>query len=184
MQQNTAVITITTYQGMIKISKYEDFTGKKPDISYFVPFYAQGVCHETRSQRELHGGATFTPKAKTCRMLGHSTLSNIKMNNTYKVLIDNAVYDRHDCYFKHYTEEPSLLNDDVNERHHEDYPIKEDENYDNIFGKHKHFLRILLISIISEKEDDMTIKSYIQGRRIQSQAGKTICAIPIPKTIT
>jgi hypothetical protein len=82
------------------------------------------------TKRELHGKATFTPKAKTCRMLGYSTLFNIKMKNTYKIIMDNAVYRRHDCYFKHYTEEPGLLNDDVHERHHEDYSIKEDENYD------------------------------------------------------
>jgi hypothetical protein len=48
----------------------------------------------------------------------------------------------------------------------------------------KHFLIILLISIIAEKENDMTIKSYIQGRRIQSQVGKTIYAVLIPKTVT
>jgi hypothetical protein len=55
------------------ISRYENVTGEKPDVSHFVPFYAQGVCHETQSQRELHGGATFTLKAKTCRMLGYSS---------------------------------------------------------------------------------------------------------------
>jgi hypothetical protein len=78
------------------ISRLEDFTGVKPDISQFVPFYAKGVCHVTKEQRELMGGLTFTPKAISCRMLGYGETSNPSMHNTYIVLINNAAYYRHD----------------------------------------------------------------------------------------
>jgi hypothetical protein len=44
----------------VKYITTEDFTGVKPDISQFVPFYAKGVCHVTKEQRELMGGLTLT----------------------------------------------------------------------------------------------------------------------------
>jgi hypothetical protein len=51
------------------ISRHEDITDVKPDVSQFVPFYVKGVCHVTREQCELMGRLTFTPKAIVCRML-------------------------------------------------------------------------------------------------------------------
>jgi hypothetical protein len=45
------------------ISRLEDFTGVKPDISQLVPFYAKWVCHVTKGQRELIDVLTFAPKA-------------------------------------------------------------------------------------------------------------------------
>jgi hypothetical protein len=94
------------------ISRLEDFTGIKPDISQFVPFYEKGVCHVMKAQRELIGGLTFTPKAISCRMRGYGETTNPSMYNTYLVLINNAAYYRHDCYFEHYQEAPSLLDND------------------------------------------------------------------------
>jgi hypothetical protein len=58
MQRN---ITVISYK-YNHIPRYEDLTGEKPDLSHFDPLYAQGVSHETRSQRKLHGGSTFIRK--------------------------------------------------------------------------------------------------------------------------
>jgi hypothetical protein len=73
------------------------------------------VCHVTKEQRKLMGGLTFSPKAISCRMLGYGETSNPSMHDTYIVLINNAAYSRkinEDCYFEHYQEAPSLLDDD------------------------------------------------------------------------
>jgi hypothetical protein len=68
-------------------------------------------------------GLTFKPKAISCRMLGYGKTSNPSMHNTYIVLIKNAVYYKHDFYFEHYQEAPSLLDDDELKRYVDTYNI-------------------------------------------------------------
>jgi hypothetical protein len=62
-------------------------------------------------------------------MLGYVQTPNIKMANTYIFLINNGVYYRHDCYFKHYQDNPSLLQEDLNKRHSDNFPDKIPEKY-------------------------------------------------------
>jgi hypothetical protein len=101
-------------------SRIENLSGIKPDVSHFVPLYAKGVTHVTREQRQQHGGIVFATKAQSCRLLGYLQSPKIKMANTYIVLINNGVYYRHDCYFEHYQDNPSLLQENLNKR----YPDK------------------------------------------------------------
>jgi hypothetical protein len=49
------------------------------------------------------------------------------MAKAYIVLINNGVYYRHDCYFEHYQDNPSLLQEDLNKRYH--------DKFDEIFGQ-------------------------------------------------
>jgi hypothetical protein len=106
---------------------------------------ANGVIHITREQRQQQGGIAFATKAQSCRMLGYVHTPNIKMANTYIVLINNGVYYRHDCYFEHYQDNPSLLQEDLNKRYPENFPEEIPENYDESFR---------------QKVDDFPIKSF------------------------
>ena len=47
----------------------EAVTGEKPDISKLIPFYAPGVYHLTKEERE---GKAWLYKAEACRFLGYS----------------------------------------------------------------------------------------------------------------
>jgi hypothetical protein len=72
-------------------------------------------------------------------MLGYADADPIhKMHNIYLVLIEGRVYARHHCYFEHYTEHPSLLNEDINKR--VSFSDEQSEEYDHGFGKHRSIL--------------------------------------------
>jgi hypothetical protein len=121
-----------------------------PDMSMYVPFYAKGVTHKTKEIREKDG-LVFSTKAVSCRMLGYADADPIhKMHNTYLVLIEGRVFARHDCYFEHYTEHPSLLNEDINKR--VSYPDEQSEidDYDHVFGKQE----IVLPQFIPIEDND------------------------------
>jgi hypothetical protein len=66
-------------------------------------------------------------------MLGYVQTPNIKMVNTYIALVNNGIYYGHDCYFKHYQENPSLLQEDRNKRYPDNFPDEISENYDESF---------------------------------------------------
>jgi hypothetical protein len=72
---------------------YELVYNEKPDISNLVPFYAPGVYHLTREERNN----SFDDKAVLCRMLGYNELCK----NTYIILNikSGAIVSRKDCIF-------------------------------------------------------------------------------------
>jgi hypothetical protein len=70
------------------ITRYEECTSEKPDMSMYVPFYAKGVTKEIREKNRL----VFSTKAVSCRMLGYADANLIhKIHNTYLVLIERSV---------------------------------------------------------------------------------------------
>jgi hypothetical protein len=75
---------------------YEMVTGKIPDISNMVPFYAPGLVLVHKDERE---SGQLVHKAKECRMLGYA--DDLGMKNSYIVWVpeDRRIIARHDCIF-------------------------------------------------------------------------------------
>jgi hypothetical protein len=121
-------------------SRHEQFYGEVPDVSHMVPFYSDGYHSISSDEREkLQYGKAAAPKARRCRMIGYATDTNIEHKNSYLCLehgTTNSVTVRHDCYFKHYTDDsPSLLSAEVEQREQSTFSPEEPVNYDELFGK-------------------------------------------------
>jgi transposase InsO family protein len=102
-------------------SRIEAFTGSKPDVSYFVPFYSSGHFHVTADERlTLGAGKPFHMRGRRCRMLGYPHTPLIQTKNSYICLThgtSNNILIRHDCHFNHFTDDfPSLLSAEVEKR--------------------------------------------------------------------
>jgi hypothetical protein len=116
---------IHTYNHLPQINKFisrnEEFTGIKSDLSNTVPFYASGYYHVSDSEKQsLKLNKTLTDKSRQCKFLGYAdnfkllnnSSATIHFKNSYICLTAfNTIIVRHDCYFRHYTNDsPSLLN--------------------------------------------------------------------------
>lgn len=124
-------------------TRNEDFTGEKSDMSIAVPFYAEGYYHISPEERlALRHGKAFNPRGRRCRMLGYAGDANIATKNSYQCLIygtTNSVLIRHDCYFKHYTDdEPSLLSAEVNQRDQSSFVPPQAVDYDELLDNDQY----------------------------------------------
>lgn len=117
------------------LSRNELFNGKKPDVSSAVPFYAKGYYHQTSDERTPRvGGKTHGDRGISCRMMGYCNQPDLQLKNSYTVLaIGGGIKPRHDCYFQHYNDFPSLLNANVNDRDSDTFSDEESPDYDDLF---------------------------------------------------
>jgi hypothetical protein len=101
-------------------SRNEIIFGIKPDLSHSVLFYSSEyyhVCPEERITLPEYGsrGKAFTCKGRPCRMLCYADAyvdHTIKIS--YIILTETgSIVVRHDCYFRHFTPFPSLLNAEI-----------------------------------------------------------------------
>ena len=110
---------------------YEMVTGKKPDISHLVPFFAPGIYHLTNEERK-HG---WSAKAEECRLLGYED------KNLYLIYVPRtqAILRRRDCRFdesSEFTQSPSMHQEDLL-RH---YPLlRQADKEDTIINDHADF---------------------------------------------
>ena len=103
-----------------RISRQEAMTNCRPDVSHFVPFYAKGYAHVTKSERIN----TLSDRAIQVYMIGYGDdlddntfLPNIQYKQSYQCYIPpNQILIRHDVIFEHLAPHPSLLNDEVKDR--------------------------------------------------------------------
>jgi hypothetical protein len=116
---------IYTYNKIPRIgvpkTRHELFFGEKPDVSNFVPFYADGFYHVSPDERKaLQVSKPFQARGRRCRMLGYPSSPHMQSKNSYLCLqhgTSNNIATRHDCYFKHFTDnEPCLLSAEVEKR--------------------------------------------------------------------
>ena len=107
---------------------YQLVTGKRPDISNLVPFYAPGVFHVSKEEQLMKG--KWTGKALECRMIGYDEMAK----NAYLVWAPEAhkVYVRRDVIFDETRDwdNPDMENEDELLRNYQallqfsmDYPI-------------------------------------------------------------
>jgi len=110
-------INNTPVMGRMK-SRYEEFWGEKPDISYEVPFYSRGVFY--LSEEEIARNA-LTDRAVPCFMVGYPQDPTLKFKNSYICYIPpNKYLIRHDCHWQHQPDHPSLLSLDKYTRPYKD----------------------------------------------------------------
>jgi hypothetical protein len=133
-----------------KHSRIEDFTGHKPDVSYFVPFYADGFFAITADERvDLGVGKPFNARGRRCRMMGYPCTPLTQVKNSYLCLTygtSNHILVRHDCHFKHFTDdEPSLLSAEVDKRSPATFKVDQTPDY------------APLMSNVDNKVDDIAI---------------------------
>ena len=116
---------IDTYNKLPRIgfkeSRHELLYGEKPDVSDRVPFYSDGYYQVSPEERvTLNVAKPFQLRGRRCRMLGYPTYPHLRTKNSYICLRHGTAKDivvRHDCYFKHFTDnEPSLLSAEVEKR--------------------------------------------------------------------
>jgi hypothetical protein len=105
-------------------SRYEIFIEVKPDLIHSVPFYSSGYYHLCPEERVTlpdysSRGKAFTCKDRPCRMLCYvDAYVDHTIKNSYIILTETvSIFVRHDCYFRHFTPFPSLLNVEVENRH-------------------------------------------------------------------
>ena len=135
---------IITYNSLPKygrpLSRDEDFTGVKPDMSMATPFYAKGVYQITPAERQLFdGGESWADKARIVRFLGYAKGDTITFKNSFDVLIGTKsnrpqIRVRHDCYFRSYQNGPDVLSLNENDRYVNTYTPEQTHNYDLLFG--------------------------------------------------
>jgi hypothetical protein len=143
--------TVDTYNMLCKkgnlMSRNEEFTSVKSDVSLCVPFYATGWAYLSIAERlALKLGKGLKPKAKDVIMLGYcmpyeipdKSKSVVFIKNSYICysIKDNTVQPRHDCYFLNYPVENDLFNSEVKKCNLEgDFKSSgEIPDYDSIFG--------------------------------------------------
>ena len=122
----------------IKESRHELFYGEKPDVSDRVPFYADGYYHIAPDERtNLKVAKPFQARGRRCRMLGYPSFPHLRTKNSYICLqhgTTNSIAVRHDCYFKHFTDdEPSLLSAEVEQRSHDTFKRESLVDYSILF---------------------------------------------------
>jgi hypothetical protein len=109
------------------ISRNEDFTGVRSDVSEAVPFYALGYYQVSEPERIASDkGKVWGDKAVRCRYLGSGDYDNsdVSYKHSCEIIVvgqgNRPLKDpvmRRDCYFGTYQEHPSLLNIEPSQRH-------------------------------------------------------------------
>ena len=123
----------------IKESRHELFYGEKPDVSGLVPFYADGyfAISADDERKLLNTSKPFQARGRRCRMMGYPITPDIRSKNSFICLLhgtSNQIRTRHDCYFKHYTDnEPSLLSAEVKQRSPDTYISEPRVDYSPLF---------------------------------------------------
>ena len=106
-------------------SRYEEFWGDKPDISYEVPFYSRGVFY--LSDEEIARNA-LSDRAVPCFMVGYPMDPTLKFKNSYICYIPpNQFLIRHDCHWQHQPDHATLLSLDKYARPYKDI-LNDDQN--------------------------------------------------------
>ena len=122
------------------LSRDEDFTSVKPDMSAATPFYAKGVFQITPAERKLlDGGESWADKARIVRFLGYAQGDYVSFKNSFDVLVGTKnnrpqIKVRHDCYFRSYQEGPDLLSLNENDRYVNTYSTEPKVDYTTLFG--------------------------------------------------
>jgi len=124
------------------LSRDEDFTGVKTDMSMATPFYAKGVYQISPEERKLLiGGKSFGDKARVVRFLGYARGHYQSYKNCFDVVFGNSnhpiIITRHDCWFRNYQEGPDLLSLNDQDRHINTYQPEEKVDYEPLFGNLK-----------------------------------------------
>jgi hypothetical protein len=126
------------------VTRNEDFTGQKSDMSESVPFYAIGYYQV--SDPEINAsdkGKVWGDKAVRCRYLGSADYDN--SDTSYKHSCEIIVQGsnrpskepimRRDCYFGTYQEHPSLLNREPSQRQSSTYICEPPVDYTPLVGE-------------------------------------------------
>ena len=86
-------------------------------------------------RQSLRTGKALSDRARECVFIGYPNTPEQSVKNSYMVRTrENTIVIRHDCYFQHYTDYPSLLHADVNMRDITSPTQREVVTYDELLG--------------------------------------------------